>query len=89
METQLPRRQQQQVPALPHRLSDASLASIAKFDDLSELLLDGNDIKTLEGLAPLLALKNLIKIDLVDNPVTEITGYREHLFGKYTYRDAD
>lgn len=68
---------------LLRRLNDAAIPRIAKFTELSELILTANDIKKLESLAPLYSLKNLEEIDLSENPVSELPGYRETLFEKY------
>jgi Leucine-rich repeat (LRR) protein len=50
-------------------LTDASISFIAKYSNLEELILTANEIKTLEALTPLFALKNLKEIDLSENPV--------------------
>jgi len=60
-------------------LTDASLVRIAKYSELSELILTGNQIKTLEGLKPLFQLKKLSEIDLSDNPIAD---YSKTLFEK-------
>ena len=83
MEFRLTKRKYKQVITYPLRLTDASLVRIAKYTELAELILTGNQIKTLEGLKPLYDLKKLNEIDKSDNPVAEITGYRETLFEKY------
>ena len=64
------------------RLNDAAIPHIAKFNDLAQLILSGNDIKTLEGLAPLYELKTLEQLELQDNPVTQLPEYRNTLFEK-------
>jgi Leucine-rich repeat (LRR) protein len=46
------------------------------------LILSANDIKTLQALTPLYALKGLEEIDLSENPVAELPNYRETLFEK-------
>lgn len=53
---------------------------LAKYADLAQINIADNQISTFDGLRPLFALKDLIEIDLSDNPVTELPGYREHLF---------
>jgi Leucine-rich repeat (LRR) protein len=50
-------------------LTDASIPFIARYPNLEELILTANEIKTLEALTPLFDLKNLIEIDLSENPV--------------------
>jgi Leucine-rich repeat (LRR) protein len=66
-------------------LTDSSIPFIAKYSNLEELILTANEIKTLEGLTPLFALKNLREIDLAENPVAQLSGYRQLLFEKYCH----
>jgi len=48
------------------------------------LNLSGNQIKTFDGLKPLFGLKRLLDLDLSENPVAELPGYREFIFKSYT-----
>lgn len=82
MESRLFKCKYKQVITYPLRLNDASLVRIAKYAELSELILTANQIKTLEGLKPLFALKKLSEIDLSENPVALHADYRKTLFEK-------
>jgi len=56
------------------------LNRIGEFRDLGQLILAGNQIKTFEGIKPLFKLQKLIELDLSDNPVADLPGYRELIF---------
>jgi hypothetical protein len=47
---------------------------------LIQLDLSGNQIKTIASLSPLASLPSLLSLELVDNSVTEVEGYREGVF---------
>lgn len=55
---------------------------LAKYADLAQINIADNKISTFEGLKPLFGLKDLVEIDLTDNPVAALPGYREHLFAE-------
>jgi hypothetical protein len=38
----------------------------------------------MEGIRPLFKLQKLIELDLTDNPVVELLGYRETIFKEYS-----
>lgn len=58
------------------RINEQALIRISEFQDLGQLTLTANQIRTLEGLRPLFKLQKLIELDLSENPVADLPGYR-------------
>ena len=48
-------------------------------------MLANNQIKTLDGLRPLFGLDKLVELELSDNPVASLEGYKELLWKKYLF----
>jgi len=57
-----------------------TLSCLKHLSTLTHLNLSGNKIKTLDALEPLADLHKLRSLDLFNNEVTKVDGYRESLF---------
>lgn len=49
-------------------------------ETLQTLKLASNKIATFDDVASLATLKNLRNLDLENNPITKLTGYRDHMY---------
>mmetsp|Transcript_26672 Transcript_26672/g.48024 ORF Transcript_26672/g.48024 Transcript_26672/m.48024 type:complete len:185 (+) Transcript_26672:2-556(+) len=56
------------------------LDNLSNCVELMQLSLTENQIKTIDSLQPLANLPNLLSLELEDNPVAEVEGYREKVF---------
>lgn len=65
---------------LDNQLTDECLGQIAPNANLQALSLGGNQIKKVESLSALKALKDLAEIDLLACPLTQDNTYRNRIF---------
>lgn len=65
---------------LSKNLITAGLDNLSECQELLQLSLSDNQIKTIDSLRPLANLTNLLSLELDGNPVVEVEGYREKVF---------
>ena len=63
-----------------NRLTGQNLSMIAQYKTLETVKLGNNLIRNFDFVKNLAKCENLINIDLVSNPVTEVNDFREQMF---------
>ena len=75
--------QLRRIEAAENQLTGSSLAELQQFSgSLQVLKLANNRIANIDEIVHLTSFKKLENLDLVENPITKVDGYRHKIFEK-------
>lgn len=66
-----------------NEITGESLGNLKGSRHLQTLMLGANKIEKIEQLQPLIVMKQLLQLDLINNPVSKLPGYRNTIFSMF------